>query len=401
MKSEWRKVKLKDLTTDGKGSYGIGASAVPYNSHLYRYLRITDINDDGTIDETKKVSVDEPNADSYILAKNDIVFARTGASTGRSYFHNSDEELVYAGFLIKFSICPDKVNPQYIKYYALSQEFNNWVGRIGTGSTRPNINAQTYGNLEIPIPPRRQQDFLADTLSCLDAKIELNNKINENLEAQAQAVFKSWFVDFEPFQDGEFVESELGLIPKGWRVGKLEEIGEITMGQSPKGSTYNELGDGKVFYQGRAEFGWRFPTRRLFTTDPKRMANENDILMSVRAPVGDINIAYEECCIGRGLASIRNAEYTSFLLYTMQAIHQRLNQFNAEGTVFGSINQGELRSMKVIIPPESFICKFEDTVEFCDKEIRNLSYQNTTLAALRDTLLPKLMSGEVEVPVTQ
>ena len=119
--------------------------------------------------------------------------------------------------------------------------------------------------------------------------------INQNLEAQAQAIFKSWFVDFEPFQDGKFVDSELGPIPKGWQVGTLQDIAQITMGQSPSGDSYNEDGDGCVFYQGRAEFGSRFPTRRLFTTSPKRMAQAGDVLLSVRAPVGDLNLSYENC----------------------------------------------------------------------------------------------------------
>jgi type I restriction enzyme S subunit len=253
--------------------------------------------------------------------------------------------------------------------------------------------------MPVQIPPLPIQKAIAGTLSCLDAKIELNSKSNRNLEAQAQAIFKSWFVDFEPFQDGGFVKSELGFIPEGWRVGKLEEIAQITMGQSPKGTTYNEDGVGEVFYQGRAEFGWRFPSRRLFTTDPKRMAEKNDVLMSVRAPVGDINVANESCCIGRGLASLRNTTYPSFLLYLMHSIKERLNQFNAEGTVFGSINQGSLKSMAVIIPPDNVVYQFENNVASFDQMIWSLSKQNSTLVALRDTLLPKLMSGEIEVPV--
>ena len=289
---------------------------------------------------------------------------------------------------------------QHFLYYALKNSVDN-IHRYTHGSVFDTITRRTFEEIYLKLPPLPTQKAIADTLSCLDAKIEVNNRIIKNLEQQAQAIFKSWFVDFEPFQDGEFVESELGLIPKGWSVGNLEGIAEITMGQSPKSSSYNNEGLGEVFYQGSSDFGWRFPARRRFTTDPKRMANKGDVLMSVRAPVGEINLAFEPCCIGRGLASIRNATCPSFLLYTLYAIQERLAQFNAEGTVFGSINQGALKTLQIITPPKNIMLRFDTIVKVNDQIIWTLSEQNTTLAALRDTLLPKLMSGEIEVPVEQ
>lgn len=175
---------LKDLTVDGKGYYGIGASAVDRRDDLYTYLRITDIRDDGTLDMDDLKSVANPDADKYLLKPNDIVFARTGASTGRNYFYDgSDGTFVYAGFLIKFSIDPSKVNPLYVKYYCQSVQYRNWVSSFSTGSTRGNINAQTLGSMEIPLTTREQQDFLVSVLAPLDAKIKQNTKINDNLAA--------------------------------------------------------------------------------------------------------------------------------------------------------------------------------------------------------------------------
>ena len=176
------KVKLSDICI-GKGSYGIPASAVPFSEELYTYLRITDMNDDGTLNLADKKSVDDPKAKNYILKENDIVFARTGNSTGRSYFYDSqDGELVYAGFLIKFSLDPQKVNPRFIKYYTISEAYRGWIASFNTGSTRGNINAQTYANMEIPLPSRSQQDLTVDILSSLDSKIRWNAQINHNLE---------------------------------------------------------------------------------------------------------------------------------------------------------------------------------------------------------------------------
>ena len=185
---------------------------------------------------------------------------------------------------------------------------------------------------------------------------------------------------------------------ESWTPGVLSDIAIVTMGQSPKGDTYNEDGVGTVFFQGRAEFGFRFPTRRLSTTDPKRMAQANDALMSVRAPVGDMNVAYEDCCIGRGLATIRSKDgHQSFVLYTMFDLRDELNVYNGEGTVFGSINRDALNSMPISIPPKKVLEKFEAIVAPMDAAIRNNYDEICRLDALRDSLLPRLMSGELDV----
>lgn len=175
------KFKLSDICIGG-GSYGIAASAVEYSPDLPTYLRISDINDDGTLDFSGLKSVDDPNSGKYYLAPNDIVFARTGASTGRNYFYDGNEgEFVYAGFLIKFSIDSERVNPKFLKYYCQSKDYYDWITSFNTGSTRGNINAQTLGNMPIPDVSREQQDFLVDILSALDARISLNQAINHHL----------------------------------------------------------------------------------------------------------------------------------------------------------------------------------------------------------------------------
>ena len=173
---------LGEVSKGGKGNYGIAASAVGYSDELYTYLRITDIKDDGTIDFGGLKSVNDEKAANYLLQPNDIVFARTGASTGRDYFYDgSDGQFVYAGFLIKFSIDPDKVNPKYVKYYCLSQEYKGWIASYNTGSTRGNINAQTLAQMPLLLPERMQQDKMVDILSSIDRKIIENEKINNNL----------------------------------------------------------------------------------------------------------------------------------------------------------------------------------------------------------------------------
>lgn len=225
-----------------------------------------------------------------------------------------------------------------------------------------------------------------------------NRRRNDNLEQQAQALYKSWFIDFEPFKDCEFIESEFGFIPEAWRVGPLSDLAEITMGQSPSGKSYNENGDGMLFYQGRAEFGDRYPSIRLYTTEPSRIAEQNSVLLSVRAPVGDTNIAYNKCCIGRGLASIKAKHgFNSFIFYMTKSLKDQFDLYNGEGTVFGSINRDSLNSMKVIVPSNDVINDFEKIVAPLDLKYKSLFNENLLLTQQRDTLLPKLMSGELKI----
>ena len=294
-----------------------------------------------------------------------------------------------------WSIINDSIaNPLFVYYSICKKDFAS----LNVGSAVPSLTVPVIEDIDILLPPKATQDKVVSVLKSLDDKIEVNRRINDNLEQQAQALFKSWFVNFEPFKNGQFVDSELGKIPKGWKVGYLSEIADIIMGQSPNGSTYNENGEGIIFYQGRAEFGTRFPSIRLFTTNPTRIAPANSILISVRAPVGDINITHKECCIGRGLASaVSRTNKSAFLLYTLFSLKSDLDRFNAEGTVFGSINRKALETLKILIPTNDIIPKFEAIVASMDQQILILHIESENLKILRDTLLPKLMSGERSV----
>ena len=290
-------------------------------------------------------------------------------------------------------------NNLFIYYLSHYSKFKNAAVKSMVGSSgRQRAQVDVLKNLAFNLPGLTEQKRIADFLSSLDDKIELNRQINDNLEQQAQALFKSWFVDFEPFKDGEFVDSELGMIPKGWRVGKLSDIADVTMGQSPSGESYNENGIGEIFYQGRTEFGDRFPSIRLYTTAPNRMAESNSILLSVRAPVGDINVALQKCCIGRGLASINAIDnYYSFVFYTVKSMKKDFDVYNGEGTVFGSINKDSLNNMSVIIPTDDIKSNFENIVSKLDNEYRLNYNEIVNLSNLRDTLLPRLMSGELKI----
>ena len=281
------------------------------------------------------------------------------------------------------SIIVNEDNDPMFLYYLL--KFNkSTIEAMGSGTTFKEVSGSTMRGIRVHVPvSKAEQQRIASVLAALDSKIESNTKVNDNLEQQAKALYEEMF---------------LNTPDKNMTSGTLSDIATITMGQSPNGNSYNESSTGEVFYQGRAEFGFRFPTRRLFTTEPKRMAEAGDILLSVRAPVGDLNVAYEKCCIGRGLGAIHSKDgKNSFLLYTMYALRPQLDVFNGEGTVFGSINRDALNSMPLDIPSAERIAQFEATVHPMDELIRTNYEEICRLESLRDSLLPKLMSGEIDV----
>lgn len=314
--------------------------------------------------------------------KNDLILARE-APVGNVAIIKGDQEVCLGQRTVLIRPNIDKVDPDFLVYYLLSPEVQHVLINSANGATVSHLNMSAIRKLAVNLPKIEEQRKIGRILSSLADKIEINKQINRNLQEQAEAIYKKLIVD----------EAD-----DRWTEGSLSDIADIIMGQSPKGDTYNENGEGTVFYQGRGEFGARFPTRRLFTSEPKRMAQTNDVLMSVRAPVGDFNVAYESCCIGRGLAAIRSKDnHQSYILYTTISLQEALNMYNGEGTVFGSINKDSLNGILVNIPPLAVMDEFEKAVKPIDEIIRNSYEEICRLTDLRDAILPRLMSGELDV----
>jgi type I restriction enzyme S subunit len=361
---------------------GTPKTSVPeYWNGKIPWLSVKDFNNDNRYVYTTEKTITQKgleNSSTKLLKKNDTIISARGTVGEMAMipFPMAFNQSCY-GLRAKSKI----VDPVFLYYLV---KHNVHILRKNThGSVFDTITRDTFDGIEVEIPDMPIQTRIAGILRSIDDKIELNTQINENLQEQAQAIYHHMIIE---------------NADAAWTPGVLSDIAVITMGQSPKGESYNEVGVGTVFFQGRAEFGFRFPTRRLYTTDPKRMAQANDALMSVRAPVGDMNVAYEDCCIGRGLGAIRSKDgHQSFVLYTMFALREQLNVYNGEGTVFGSINRDALNSMPVDIPPKEIMDQFEDIVAPMDAAIRNNYDEICRLQAMRDSLLPRLMSGELDV----
>ncbi|PZO28272.1 MAG: restriction endonuclease subunit S [Flavobacteriaceae bacterium] len=291
----------------------------------------------------------------------------------------------------------DKIADNKFIYYLLKTNIDLLL-QNATGSTFQEVSGNIIKNLEFKFPPLQEQQSIASILSAIDDKIENNLAINKTLEEMAMALYKHWFVDFGPFKDGEFVESELGLIPKGWEVKRLVDFVNLTMGQSPKSEFYNSNNEGLPFHQGVTNYGERFPEDKTYSSEGNRFAEEGDILFSVRAPVGRLNIAKNKIILGRGLSSmtLKNHDNNGFLFYSLKNFFTEDDKIG-DGTVYGSVNKTELENLKFIVPYKEVLDDFNDFVKDIDSKYLNNYKENQTLTQLRDTLLPKLISGEVRL----
>ena len=382
--------KLNDLSIGGKGSYGIAASAVERKADLPTYLRITDIFDDGTLNLSELKSVDAPNSDKYILKPNDIVFARTGGSTGRNYFYDgSDGVFVYAGFLIKFSIDPEKVNPKYVKYYCRSKQYNDWVQSFNTGSTRGNINAQIFGNMEIPLPERKQQDYLVSILEPIDEKIRNNKQVNDNLQQQALSVFRKAFINIK------------GL-PSSWTKGCLLDIADYLNGLAMQKfrPSENEIGIPvlkiKELRQGSCDASSELCSPSIKT---EYIIHDGDVVFSWSGSLLVDIWCGGTCGLNQHLFKVTSKTYDKWFYYLWTAHH--LERFIAiaadKATTMGHIKREELSKAEVLIPSQNDYEKIGAVLQpMIDLIIAN-RIESKKLATLRDELLPKLMSGEIDM----
>jgi len=453
MAGEWEGKTLAELAAHTERPFAMGPFGSNIRAENYRVsgvpvIRGLNLSDPGgpRFIDSDFVFLSEEKADELSSSNafpGDLVFVAQGTigKVGLIPLEGRYKRYVLSQNLMKASIAPDAADPMFVFYYFRSQAGQHEILSRANPTGVPCISRPltSLKSFEVSLPALPEQQAIACILGTLDDKIELNRRTNETLEAMAQATFKSWFVDFDPvrskaqrkdakaqrrkekqeqgplaswrpggfalnpaiadlFPDA-FEGPELGEIPKGWSASSVGAHFVLTMGQSPPGSTYNEAGDGVPFYQGCADFRFRFPSRRVFCTAPTRSANPGDTLVSVRAPVGDVNMASEQCAVGRGVAALRHRSGSrSFTYYSMHNLGDHFGKFEAEGTVFGSINKADFERLPFVVPSPEVLNAFERVASPLDDRIESNERQSSTLAALRDALLPRLISGELRVP---
>ena len=296
-------------------------------------------------------------------------------------------------------------DPKFLYYLCQTMPFANFVG----GSAVPTLNRNHIHPLETKIPVKvEDQRRIASILSSLDRKIELNNKINADLEEMAQTIFKNWFVDFEPFKDGKFVDSELGMIPEGWKVGRLDEIADIVGGSTPSKAkpeyytqkgiawlTPKDLSNHPAVYTSRGEIDI---TEEGYNSTSTKLMPKGTILFTSRAPIGYISIAQNDICTNQGFKSLVPKKAGTCFLYCFLKYVTPVIENKSTGSTFKEASGALMKSLQVIMPEQKVFEDFEEIVSPLFARIESLEKEFSRLSLLRDTLLPRLMSGELEVP---
>lgn len=370
-----------------------------YQYNQIEYIDISSVGT-GTLLGTKIYDLkDAPGRAKRIVKDGDTIVATVRPNL-RSflYIKNPKPNLVVStGFAV---LRPsEKIDSRFLYYTVADQSFTDYLVSRVKGAAYPAVDVETFKQAEINLPPLPIQRKIAAILSAYDDLIENNTRRIKILEEMAQLIYRDWFVKFRfpGHEKVRMVDSELGPIPEGWKVKKLGEVCNILMGQSPKSKYYNTKGEGLPFHQGVSNFNDRYPTHEVYCTIDKRIAHAGDILFSVRAPVGRINIADRKLIVGRGLAAIRHkAGLQSFLYYQLKAIFKE-EDIIGNGAIFNSITKQDLLNVKVIVPSDGVDNDFNNMVEHIDQLILSLTRKNTILRRTRDLLLPKLISGELDV----
>ncbi len=338
---------------------------------------------------------------SHLLREKDIVFGRKGAVERHAFIRDKQSRWLQGSDCLRLRIISEEhVLARYLSYAFLTPRHQAWmIQHCSHGATMASLNQDIIRRIQLDLPSLDAQRRIVMILSAYDDLIENNTRRIEILEEMARRLYEEWFVQFRfPGHEGvEFKESELGLIPEGWAVTELEEVVHLTMGQSPSSEFYNEVGEGLPFHQGVTGFGDYFPSNKSYCTIEARVANEGDILFSVRAPVGRINVAKEKIVIGRGVSALRSkTDHQIFLLSQLRCIFKEEDSMG-NGAIFKAVTKKDMQSIKLLQPSAEVIGRFELIAAPLWRLIRILSDKNTNLSKQRDLLLPKLISGEIDV----
>jgi type I restriction enzyme, S subunit len=349
----------------------------------------------------KEKRYEGPIPDGYTLKKGDLIVAMTEQMYGllgssaiipkdKVYLHNQRLGLIE-------NLNEKELNKKFLYYLFNTKTVRDQIQSTANGAKVRHTSPSKIYEVKIDLPKIEYQNQVADILSNYDNLIENNFRRIAILEETAQSLYSEWFVKFRfpDYEKTKFIDSSLGKIPEGWKVNKLKDICHLTMGQSPKSEFYNEIGKGLPFFQGVKDFGRRFPTVRVWCSKPTRLAENGDVLFSVRAPVGRLNLADQKVAIGRGLCAIRDINgMQSFLYQQLKSIFTSEDMIG-NGAIFASVTKKDMEDIYLISPQDAHVEEFCRNVDPIFDQLDKLSKKNEVLKSQRDLLLPKLISGTI------
>ncbi len=429
MSSEWEQVNLTDVCSDVSYGYTESATNQPVGP---KFLRITDIQG-GSFDwdTVPFCTATEDCVRKYQLEVGDIVVARTGNSTGENaQVVQEPPAAVFASYLIRFRPNSERVNPFFVGYLLRSERFKQHVLAVRGGSAQPGANAKQLGSFVFHLIPRHLQNYAVESLRAIDDRIALLRETNATLEAIAQALFKSWFVDFEPvhakargespqgmddataalFPDS-FEESELGMIPKGWKMKTMDDISIVGIGKTPPRKepqwfsecsmdipwvSIKDMGNAGAFINQTNEF----LTREAVDKFNVRVVPDNTVILSFKLTVGRLSITDGAMTTNEAIAHFRTDKNSPL---TSEYIYFSLKSFNFDtlsstSSIANAVNSKTVKSLPVLVPTAKAVSAFQFQVGTIMQRIKKNENQAQTLAQLRDTLLPKLISGQLRLP---
>ena len=352
----------------------------------------------GKISEESIARVDKTHVERLCRHKievGDILYSRRGDVGRCAHVTKKEEGWLCGTGCLRVTIDSEKADSRFVFFQLQHPDTVGWVEKHAVGATMLNLNTTILSSVPIRLPALEIQKRIADILSAYDDLIENNQKQIKLLEEVAQRLYKEWFVDlrFPGHENTKIVDG----VPEGWNEKTLSQVANVIMGQSPKSEFYNSEKKGLPFHQGVGSYGVRFVMDDIYSTSYTRIAEPNSILFSVRAPVGRLNITKSKVVIGRGLAAINQTDGCQSYLYYLLKNRFFKDNIVGNGSIFASVSKDELLNQKFLIPERNLMMQFEKIVSQMDKQIENLDSKNKKLIEARDRLLPKLMSGEVEV----
>ncbi len=409
------------IIPETSGKYGLGLAAQDFDLTKPRYLRITDIDDDGNLLYDDMKSVDADDVEKYILKENDLVVARTGNSTGRIYVHSSDNgRLAYAGFLIKYEFDANKINPRYMKYYALSDVYKSQVSKYN-GSTRGNMSAQDFMDIQVIYPDRIHQDKLVEICDLIDKKIKLNKSICADLEAMAKQIYDYWFVQFEfPDENGKPYKSSGGKmvwceelnreIPEGWFSTSIKDISKRVkvgfVGTIDKYYCSKETGvpiirPAEMSKQGIDYKALKHVTEEFYLKNKKSQVHKGDILISRCGKDGIPNIyTLDNPAQVLNAVIIEPDDVIASSIYINEFLKSEYAQiqisYGTSGSVQGVINTELIAQIKMSFD-KNVVKRYTEIMTDLYTLIHKTVSENIQLTSLRDFLLPMLMNGQIKI----
>lgn len=402
---EWKEVKLGDVCEIITGFPFPGKKYSKEGIRVVRGDNVTIGNLRWDTEKDKRWNEPFDKTEYYSLQANDIVIGMDGSRVGKNKARIKEEDLPL--LLAQRVACVrnnELAEQDYLYYNIFSKKFVDYVNSIHTGSAIPHISQKQIEDYKILLPNIEDQRRIASILSSLDRKIELNNKINADLEEMAQAIFKNWFVDFEPFKDGKFVDSELGMIPEGWKVGRLTEIASymngLAMQKFPPENNEDSLPVLKIKELGQGFCGTDSDRCSCNIKDECKIHN-GDVIFSWSGTLLVDVWCGGDCGLNQHLFKVTSKDYPKWFYYywTKHHLQEFIHIAKDKAVTMGHIKRGHLEEALVAIPDNDSMEKAHELFEPILSKMISLRLENSRLSLLRDTLLPRLMSGEIEVPV--